>query len=246
MFLFFGCSRGQSSLSRTKLDTENIVEYHDLRRQTDYLLSLSLLQSRTRIGHMSGTPSFVFQTAPAVQVASLVKRDHYSAQQLLLLTIVTVVVTGALSFFTVSLSLSLFAPVLGSGPVVYLQVLFRVKDGLRRRPTHSLHTTFTAAPHTAHLTSRTRSCKFILHSAIARPIGDVISKRLEHPPLGKCSPDGWIASPPSAQTSTMRRFFRASCPIHTFRIVALHFLCTPKTTLMLGPASLFLALVLLP
>ena len=31
-------------------------------------------------------------------------------------------------------------------------------DGLRRRLTHSLHTAFTAAPHTAHLASRTRSC----------------------------------------------------------------------------------------
>ena len=169
---------------------------HDLRRRTGYLLSLSLLQSRTRgsrplrhsvlptrIGHMPATPSFAFQTAPAVQVASLVKRDHHSAQQLLLFTVVTVVVTGTLCFFAVSLSFSLFAPVLGSGPVVYLQALFRVKDGLRRRPTHSLHTAFTAAPHTAHLASRARSCKFTLHSAIARRIGDVASKRLEHPPL---------------------------------------------------------------
>ena len=137
----------------------------------------------TRIGHMPATPSVAFQTAPVVQVASLVKLDHLSAQPLLLLTVVTVVVTGTLCFFTVSLSLSLFAPLLGSGPVVFLQALFRVKDGLRRRPTHSLHTTFATAPHTAHLASRTRSCKFTLHSAIARRIGDVASKRLEHPPL---------------------------------------------------------------
>ena len=142
-------------------------------------LSLSLLQSRTRGSRPDhGTVFFplasatclllrVSHSAPAVQVASLVKRDHHSAQQLLLFTVVTVVVPRTLCFFTVSLSLSLFAPVLGSGPVVYLQALFRGKDGLRRRPTHYLHTAFTA-----HLASRTRSCKFTLHSAIARRIGD--------------------------------------------------------------------------
>ena len=44
---------------------------------------------------------------------------------LLLFTVVTVVVTGStLCFFTVSLSLSLFVPVFGSEPVIYLQVLF--------------------------------------------------------------------------------------------------------------------------
>ena len=43
----------------------------------------------TRMGYMPATPSFAFQTAPAVQVASLVKRDHHSAQQLLLFTVVT-------------------------------------------------------------------------------------------------------------------------------------------------------------
>ena len=86
------------------------------------------------LGHMPTPPSFAFQTATAVQVASLVKRDHHSAQQLLLFTVVTVVVTGTLCFFTVSLSLSFFAVVLGLVPVVYLQALFRVKAGLRRSP----------------------------------------------------------------------------------------------------------------
>ena len=43
-------------------------------------------------------------------------------QQLLLSTVMTIVVTGStLCFFTVSLSFSLFVPVLGSGPAVYLQ-----------------------------------------------------------------------------------------------------------------------------
>ena len=51
--------------------------------------------------------------------------NHHFAQQLLLFTVVTVIVTGStLCFFTVSLSLSPFVPVLGSGPVVYLQALF--------------------------------------------------------------------------------------------------------------------------
>ena len=77
----------------------------------------------TRIGHMPATPSFAIQTAPAAQVASLVKRDHHSAQ-LLLFTVVAVVVTGTLCFFTVSLSLSLFAPVLKSGPLSTCKLFF--------------------------------------------------------------------------------------------------------------------------
>ena len=143
----------QLALHVVRLDTETSSSQfgHDLRRRTGYLLSLfapithswlsTVLRHSvlpTRIGHMPATPSFAFQTAPAVQVASFVMRDHHSAQQLLLFTVVTVVVTGTLCFFTVSLSLSLFAPVLGSGPVVHLQALFRVKDGLPRRPTHSI------------------------------------------------------------------------------------------------------------
>ena len=173
----------------------------------------------------------VSHTAPAVQIVALVQRDHHSALQLLLFTVVTVVVTGTLCIFTVSLSLSLFAPVLASGPVVHLQALFRVKDGLRRRPTHSLHTAFTAAPDTAHLASRTSSCKFTLHSAMARRIGDVASKRLEHPPLASVCVLLTDRSrvPPSAWTSTMRRFSCASRSSHTTRIAALHFLCTAKT-----------------
>ena len=56
---------------------------------------------------------------------SLVQCHHHLAQQLLLVTVLTFVVAGStLCFFAVSLSLSLFVPVLGSGVVVCLQALF--------------------------------------------------------------------------------------------------------------------------
>ena len=57
--------------------------------------SPSLLHSRTR----GSRPYY-----GTVQVASLVRRDHHSVQQPLLFTVVTVVVTGTLCFFTVSLT----------------------------------------------------------------------------------------------------------------------------------------------
>ena len=100
----------QLALHAVHLDTEVIVEsVWSLRSSSSNWLSpLSLSLSLfapithswlstvlrhsvlpTRIGHMPATPSFAFQTAPAVQVASLVKRDHHSAQQLLLFTVVT-------------------------------------------------------------------------------------------------------------------------------------------------------------
>ena len=188
----------QLALHTVHLDTERSLSSqfgHDLRRRTGYLLSLcsnhALVALDRTTAQCSSHPHrphacySEFRIPDNTGSASRFtrKRDHHSAQQLMLFTVVAVVVTGTLGFFTVSLSLSLFAPVLGSGPVVYLQALFRAKDGPRRRPTHSLHTAFAAAPHTAHLASRTRSCKFTLHSATARRIGDVASKRLEYPPL---------------------------------------------------------------
>ena len=101
---------------------------HDLRHRTGYLLSLCSIhalvaldrvtaQCPSRIGHMPGTPSFAFQTATAVQVAQLVQRGHHSAQQLLLSTVVFVVVTGTLCFFTVSLSFCCLHRFLGRGPL---------------------------------------------------------------------------------------------------------------------------------
>ena len=67
---------------------------------------------------------------------------------------------GSFCFFTVSLSFSLFVPVLGSGPVVYLQD-FRVKAGLRRRLTHSFpynhHGCMTHRPIGVHTRARASS-----------------------------------------------------------------------------------------
>ena len=87
---------------------------------------------------------------------SLVQCHHHFAQQLLLFTVVTVVVTSStLCFFTVSLSLSLFVPVLGSEPVVYLQALFAQRLGHDAvLLTLSVQNNYTAAWH--HLLGVTR------------------------------------------------------------------------------------------
>ena len=189
-------------------------------------------------------PSSTSQTATAVWVVpkslpmtgcihkesysntSLVQCHHHFAQQLLISTVVTVLSLEALLVSSPSRchSRCLYRS-LGRGPVVYLQFFSR-KAWPRRRLAHSLfHTTINA------------------QRVLARQTCDVSSKRLERPPLaGACLPDGWIASSSVCVDVTMRRL---SCANHS-RHSTLHFLCSQKVTLVLGPTSLFLTLMLLP
>ena len=98
-------------------------------------------------------------------------------------TVATAVVTGStLCFFTVSLSLSLFVPVLGSGLVVYLQVLFASRlghDAVLRTFSVQYNRHGCMAHHPLGVT------RVQIHPvpAVARRTCDVLSKRLEHPPL---------------------------------------------------------------
>ena len=127
----------------------------------------------------------VLQVLHLYSVTTILRSNHCFS------TVVTVVVAGStLCFFTVSLSLPLFVPVLGgTTPSCALSLST---------------TTVTAAWHTTHLASHACSCKFTLLPAVARRTCDVSSKRLEYPPLASMRvilTDG-SPVPPSAQTST--------------------------------------------
>ena len=122
-----------------------------------------------------------------------------------------------------------------------------VKAEVRRRLAHSLCPNVQNNRHSSHLASHACSCKFTLLPVVARRTCDVSSKRLAHPPLASMRAiltDGSRA-PPSAWTSPcVASLVQVTPDIQPHRSVAL--LLLPKTTLVLGPMSLFLTITLLP